>query len=143
MVMKHFGGHHFRLYNAGVNFDPLALYPPVEFPVSRGTPMISPWVQWDHAQSWQVPTLDQFMGSSGAGASAVFEIDVSPESKDRYLVGHKIDGRVLFPATGYLVLAWRALAKMRGELYEEMPVVFSDVHIHRATILPKTGMVQQ
>merc|ERR1719445_384802 len=34
---------------------------------------------------------------------------LAPDSEDHYLVGHKIDGRVLFPATGYLVLAWKAL----------------------------------
>lgn len=54
-------------------------------------------------------------------------------------MGHKIDGRVLFPATGYLVLTWRALAKLQGQEYTRMPVCFSDVHIHRAVILPKTG----
>ena len=50
-----------------------------------------------------------------------------------------IDGRVLYPATGYLVLAWRALAKLEGQVFDQMPVCFENVHIHRATILPKTG----
>jgi fatty acid synthase len=50
-----------------------------------------------------------------------------------------LDGRVLFPATRYLQLAWRALAKISGQMYEQMPVAFENVHIHRATILPKSG----
>ena len=54
-------------------------------------------------------------------------------------MGHMIDGRVLYPATGYLVLAWRALAKLEGQVFDQMPVCFENVHIHRATILPKTG----
>ena len=68
-----------------------------------------------------------------------FEIDASENSTDNYLVGHMIDGRVLYPATGYLVLAWRACAKLQGQVYDQMPVCFEDVHIHRATILPKIG----
>lgn len=65
--------------------------------------------------------------------------DTSQESADSYLVGHCIDGRVLYPATGYLVLAWRTLARRLGVVMETTPVTFEDVTIHRATILPKTG----
>ena len=126
---------------AGANFNPLALYTPVEFPVPVGTPMLSSLLQWDHGMSWDVPTPERFIsgGGSGSASSCSFEIDASEESKDHYLVGHMIDGRVLYPATGYLVLAWRTLAKMSGQLYEQLPVAFENVHIHRATILPKTG----
>lgn len=65
--------------------------------------------------------------------------DVSPESPDHYLTGHCIDGRVLYPATGYLVLAWRTLARSLGMAMEEMAVMFEDVTIHQATIIPKKG----
>jgi len=125
---------------AGMNFNPLKIYPSTTFPVSRGTPMISPLVKWDHSQEWDVPNVKQFEFGGGSGRSdCEFEIDVSAESPDSYILGHAIDGRVLYPATGYLVLVWRALAKMEGQMYEQMPVAFEDVHIHRATIIPKTG----
>lgn len=65
--------------------------------------------------------------------------DINPESPDFYLIGHCIDGRVLYPATGYLVLAWRTLVRNLGVVMENTPVTFEDVTIHRATILPKTG----
>lgn len=65
--------------------------------------------------------------------------DASPESPDHYLVDHCIDGRVLFPATGYLYLVWKTLARNLSLSLEETPVVFEDVTIHQATILPKTG----
>ena len=123
-----------------MNFDPMKLFPPVNFPVSRGTPMISPLVQWDHSQSWAVPKYDEFLsGSNGWRSEVSFEIEISPDSKDFYLVGHKIDGRVLFPATGYLVLAWKTLARMKRRFYEQMPVCFENINIHHATILPKSG----
>ena len=53
--------------------------------------------------------------------------------------GHVIDGRVLFPAAGYLELAWRTLARLNGTVTDKLPVVFEDVNIHRATIMPQTG----
>ena len=129
-----------RIYNAGVNFDPLALFAPVPLPVCRGTPNVASFVQWDHSQSWDVPSLEMF-SSSGAGGSTscIFEVDAGSNADDQYLNGHMLDGRVLFPATGYLQLAWRALAKISGQVYEQMPVAFENVHIHRATILPKSG----
>lgn len=34
-----------KFYNAGFQPDIASLYPPIEFPVSRGTPMISPSVR--------------------------------------------------------------------------------------------------
>ena len=122
--------------------DPLQLLPPISYPVPRGTPMISPLVQWDHSQQWNVPTADMFIGggpnsSSGCG----FDIDMSHDSEDRYLTGHKIDGRVLFPAAGYLLLAWKTLAKLEAKQYDEFAVYFEDVDIHRATILPDNGNI--
>lgn len=52
---------------------------------------------------------------------------------------HRLDGRVLFPATGYLCLVWRTLARALDRNTEQMPVAFEDVTLHQATILPKTG----
>ncbi|XP_050392804.2 fatty acid synthase [Patella vulgata] len=132
-----------KCYINGLNFRPLNIFPPVQYPVSRGTPLISPIIKWDHSQSWAVPKVDEFLsGGSGMNSDVTFEIDASPESPDHYLVGHAIDGRVLYPATGYLCLAWKTLAKSKGKFFEQMPVKFENVNIHRATILPKTGTVK-
>lgn len=64
---------------------------------------------------------------------------MNPESPDYYLIGHCIDGRVVYPATGYLVLAWRTLVRSLGVAMDTTPVTFDDVTIHRATILPNMG----
>ncbi|XP_070581121.1 fatty acid synthase-like [Ptychodera flava] len=118
------------------------IFPKVDYPVSRNTPSIAPLIQWDHSQQWDVPTASQFTSGSGQTNAVVsFTVDIGTESPDSYLVGHCIDGRVLYPATGYLVLAWRTVAKLRGLPYEQLPVIFEDVTIHRATILPSQGQV--
>lgn len=41
-----------RLHNSKVDLDVNALYPPVEYPVSRGTPSLASLVTWDHTDSW-------------------------------------------------------------------------------------------
>lgn len=63
------------------------LYPEIEFPVSRGTPMISPLIEYDHEQNWHVPNFN-------AKKSMSFErkvtIDLSAE--EEYLIGHVVNG---------------------------------------------------
>ena len=126
---------------AGVEINPLALHKDlVTFPVPRGTTMISPLIKWDHTISWNVPKHHNMVaGDLNTKSSAVFEIDISSESEDHYLIDHKIDERILVPAAGYLVWVWKTFAKLHGQVYEHMMVVFKDVHIHMATVLSTTG----
>ncbi|XP_071781118.1 fatty acid synthase [Centroberyx gerrardi] len=141
--LEFFLSHIGKVYMNGVNVDSNGLCPTVKYPVPCGTPLISPLVQWDHAQTWDVPKAEDFpCGSGGSTSATVYNIDINPESPDYYMIGHCIDGRVLYPATGYLVLAWRTLMRSLGVVMETTPVTFEDVTIHRATILPKTGSVQ-
>ncbi|XP_027811303.2 fatty acid synthase [Marmota flaviventris] len=130
-----------KLHLAGINVSPDALFPPVDFPAPRGTPLISPLIKWDHSQTWDVPATEHFPNGSSSASATVYAIDTSPESPDHYLLDHCIDGRALFPATGYLCLVWKMLAHRLGLSLEEVPVVFEDVTLHQATILPRTGTV--
>nr|P12276.5 RecName: Full=Fatty acid synthase; Includes: RecName: Full=[Acyl-carrier-protein] S-acetyltransferase; Includes: RecName: Full=[Acyl-carrier-protein] S-malonyltransferase; Includes: RecName: Full=3-oxoacyl-[acyl-carrier-protein] synthase; Includes: RecName: Full=3-oxoacyl-[acyl-carrier-protein] reductase; Includes: RecName: Full=3-hydroxyacyl-[acyl-carrier-protein] dehydratase; Includes: RecName: Full=Enoyl-[acyl-carrier-protein] reductase; Includes: RecName: Full=Acyl-[acyl-carrier-protein] hyd len=132
-----------KIHLTGINVLGNNLFPPVEYPVPVGTPLISPYIKWDHSQDWDVPKAEDFpSGSKGSASASVYNIDVSPDSPDHYLVGHCIDGRVLYPATGYLVLAWRTLARSLGMVMEQTAVMFEEVTIHQATILPKKGSTQ-
>ncbi|XP_060866838.1 fatty acid synthase-like [Metopolophium dirhodum] len=128
-----------KIFEAGLNPKISNLYPDIEFPVSRGTPMIAPLVRWEHSEDWYV-TMYRVQDKIKSG-----ERNISISLKDEeheYLSGHVIDGRNLFPATGYLVMAWETLALMRGELYSEVPVVFENVRFQRATNIPKDGNVE-
>lgn len=89
-----------RIFEAGLNLKVSKIYPDVEFPVSRGTPMIAPLVRWEHSEDWYV-TMYRVQDKIKSG-----ERNISISLKDdeyEYLSGHVIDGRNLFPATGYLV----------------------------------------
>lgn len=61
--------------------------------------MINSMIEWDHSTEWSVA---DFSGKGSSFGEMVVEVDLGKES-DQFLAGHAIDGRVLFPATGYLV----------------------------------------
>jgi hypothetical protein len=42
------------LFELGLQPQLANLYPEVQYPVSRGTPMISPLVRWEHSEEWHV-----------------------------------------------------------------------------------------
>ncbi|KAK2585487.1 hypothetical protein KPH14_010141 [Odynerus spinipes] len=128
-----------KLYNIGFQPDIAKLYPPVEFPVSRGTPMISPHIRWDHTDDWFVASYKrQHKIVSGERTIKIFLDDEIFE----YIDGHVIDGRNLFPATGYLSLVWETLGMMLGQLFTEVSVVMEDIKFNRATTIPKEGQVE-
>ncbi|XP_046612929.1 fatty acid synthase [Neodiprion virginianus] len=127
-----------KAFNAGAQPKLAKFYPPVNYPVGRGTPMINSLIRWDHTTEWSVA---DFSGKGARTGESVIEVDLSKEG-DAYLAGHTIDGRILFPATGYLTLVWKTFAKIRGEDFEKLPVILEDVQFHRATIMPKEGSVK-
>jgi len=47
---------YFRMYASGLNPKIQELYPPVRFPVARGTPPIHSLPFWDHNDQW-TPTV--------------------------------------------------------------------------------------
>ncbi|KAK8766018.1 hypothetical protein V5799_007199 [Amblyomma americanum] len=130
-----------KLHTFGVRVDLSPLYPPVQFPVPRGTPTIGHLVSWDHSQRWTVAKWSDFAGA-GQFSEEVVEVNLDTNERDAYLAGHQLDGRVIYPASGYMVLVWKSFAKRCGKPFDQMPVVFENLTLHRATILPKSGTVR-
>ncbi|XP_052131364.1 fatty acid synthase-like [Frankliniella occidentalis] len=127
-----------KAYIAGAQPQVGRLLTPIKYPVSRGTPMLASMVKWDHSTEWAVA---DFSGKGSRSGESVIEVDVSKDS-DKYLTGHTIDGRVIFPATGYLTLVWKTFAKLNNKSMEDMAVVMEDLQFHRATIMPPDGAVK-
>ena len=70
---------------------------------------------------------------------------ISLKSEDfEYLSGHVIDGRCMFPATGYLQLVWDTFSMMIGNdhLYIDMDVEYTDVRFLRATNVTKDQEIE-
>lgn len=119
-----------KMYAAGLTVDVGALSPPEPMPVPSSTPSIASLIRWDHNQEWDVARFS----TSASGSD--YEVKIDLESEDfRFVEGHTIDGRIILPATGYMVLAWQALCRLKGVQWEDTPVTFSDVNLHQATVL--------
>jgi fatty acid synthase, animal type len=67
--------------------DVSKLYPAIEFPVSRGTPMISPLIKWDHSENYFVTQYEDHAAKS----TWFITMNLSDLEFD-YVPGHQIDG---------------------------------------------------
>ncbi|XP_063702664.1 fatty acid synthase-like [Culicoides brevitarsis] len=119
-----------KLFINGIDLPLEKLYPAIEYPVSRGTPMISHLIKWDHSEDWFVTRYDTV--KRHISGEKVFRVSLQDQDYF-YISGHCIDSRVLFPATAYLFLVWDTLAMMTKRWYVEVEVEFSDVKFLRAT----------
>ncbi|XP_039312737.1 fatty acid synthase [Solenopsis invicta] len=121
-----------KLYNTGLQPQIANLYPTVEFPVSRGTPMISSLIRWDHSE--HLPLIQ----NRGEKVLYKREISVDIDVIDEvfaYLAGHVVNEKNLFPAMGYLFLIWEMVSSLRKQVVNNVPIVFEDVNFIRAIML--------
>ncbi|KAI5631498.1 KR domain-containing protein [Phthorimaea operculella] len=130
-----------KIFVEGLNPALANIYPPVPFPVAQGTPMMSHLVEWDHTSDWVVGDFSEFFTRKIPFGQKVVQFYMVDDQHD-YLKGHTIDDRVIFPATGYIRLAWEAYADMSHRIYTDVSVVFEDVYLNRATNLPKDGILE-
>jgi pimeloyl-ACP methyl ester carboxylesterase len=174
-VLEHFLVQLGRLYLEGVEFDSIKLFVPTTlnstvYPVPVEQRILNLFSQWNvqpEPMSYIVmrqeigTTVEQVIMNAinsinitGDIQTVRFTVDVeSLLEKESYLLNHQINGRVLYPTTGYLYLVWKALAQLRqqkttvgpisldsvfglpSELEQLPPVSFENVQIHRATVL--------
>lgn len=79
-----------RIYSEGYTVPVQRLYPEIQFPVSRGTSMISPLIKWEHSEDWFV-TKFELQRSTRSGERKV-KVGLSDQDYD-FIVGHAIDGK--------------------------------------------------
>lgn len=65
------------------------LYPAVDFPVSQGTPSISPLIKWNHDRSWAIL---QNKNNEDTHIQKTIVVNLSDEEYE-YINGYKIDGK--------------------------------------------------
>lgn len=78
-----------RLYNLGYTTNLTRLYPKIEYPVKRGTGMISPFIKWNHDRDWYCPGYTPMEVIRRGTRSLEFAI---VKEEYQYLMGHIIDG---------------------------------------------------
>lgn len=62
--------------------------------------MISPLIRWNHTDDVYVHRYDVGVATNAGEKSITIDINTTA---DNFLIGHTIDGRILYPATGYIV----------------------------------------
>ncbi|XP_029673588.1 fatty acid synthase-like [Formica exsecta] len=127
-----------KLYNAGLQLQIANLYPEVKFPVSRGTPMISHLIRWDHSKDWYTY---RYIGQRTIDKEEVIVTINVLEEEYIYMTGHVINGKNLLPATGYFLLIWKMIGWLKKQHYLDIPIIFEDVNFLRSTILSKQNSV--
>lgn len=128
-----------KLYNAGLQPQIALLYSAVEFPVSRGTPMISPLIRWDHTEDFFV--MQHSQKEKIDTRETVMSINVADE-EFIYLKGHVVNEKILFPAMGYLFYIWKMISSLRDQEYTSTPIVFEDVNFIRGTVLSEQNEIE-
>jgi fatty acid synthase len=125
-----------KLYELGLNPIIEKLYPTVEWPVCRGTQSISSLIEWDHSEQYFTRKYpDHYFRPTSSDMNV--EVNMNQAFKT-FLNDHCIDGNVLYPATGYLMLAWRRMAAFYGKTWKDIPVIFEDVQFRRPIFLSES-----
>ncbi|CAG2103413.1 unnamed protein product [Medioppia subpectinata] len=127
------------LYELGVNLSPHKLYPLCEWPVARNTQSINSLIKWDHSSV--IPRRiypERYNRGNAADMNVVVNCSIK---EDEFYLDHSVDGNSIFPATGYLMLAWRKLATDLGKLWHSVPVIFENVHLKRAVFLTQENNI--
>ena len=129
-----------KLYELGLNPTIEKLYPTVEWPVCRGTQSISSLMRWDHSETYFVRKFpDYHFRPTAADMNVPLSLNQTFKS---FLPDHCVDGNVIYPAAGYLMLAWKRMAAFYAKTWKEIPVIFEDVQFRRAVFLSETEITR-
>ncbi|KAI3379107.1 hypothetical protein SNEBB_007999 [Seison nebaliae] len=138
-----------NIYSQGININFNVLQKTqVQLPLDARTPNIASLVGWEHMREWKVPHYTDFLTGISNDEDNSFNKKLSfnyninlEEDKWKFVSGHRIDGRILFPATGYLCLVWDAVSRYNGyESTDKCPIQFDEISILRATVLTDSSI---
>ncbi|XP_065212158.1 fatty acid synthase-like [Planococcus citri] len=117
-----------RLYIAGCDLNVNALYPPIEYPVSRETPSVASLANWQHT------ILDAgvyFFDPVGSHSGDPIIVRANDDSPYHYLKDHKINNHIMLPASFYLYLTWWVFSVIKNITLGSFPIVFEDVKVFK------------
>ena len=82
-------------------------------------------MRWDHSETYFVRKFpDYHLRPTASDMNVAINLG---QSFKTFLPDHCIDGNIIFPATGYLMLAWRRMTAFYAKPWKEVPVIFEDV----------------
>ncbi|KAG5669844.1 hypothetical protein PVAND_000135 [Polypedilum vanderplanki] len=117
-----------NLFQYGIDMNAAGIYPAIQFPVYRGTQMISPKIKWNHNENHFVGYFDSKFELERF--STIINFDSEEYS---FLKDHIIDGKLILAGASYLVFIWKLFALMNSADFEKFKVTFKDIEMLRAT----------
>lgn len=120
-----------QLYTLNIPINISCLYPRVDYPVPIDTPSLHSLIDFDHTKSYKVFKYPDHLNPYAPRSSFSVKISLS-NPEDQFFSGHKIDGRVLLPATGTLMYVWKAAAWVHRIDIRRSKFLFRDVSFIRA-----------
>ncbi|XP_026815045.1 fatty acid synthase-like isoform X2 [Rhopalosiphum maidis] len=126
--LKHFLTTLGELYSSGLHFNLDIIYPPPEYPVSRGTPSLAPLVSWNHDETWPINT---HYSNSNSGYVQLCLRDKTL----RHLLGHKVNDAVVVPFSFFIIEVLKSLEnKQSAILNKSYQTIFENVLVHTPLI---------
>ncbi|XP_017298475.1 fatty acid synthase-like [Diaphorina citri] len=104
-------------------------------------PRLQEWVSLKYTDIILINSTESEVCKNNNSGQNDFEISLKNDD-DKSLAGHKINGRVLYPAAGYMTLVWKALSKSKQEWFENVGVRFEDLRFLKPTVLSPEGTVR-
>ncbi|XP_065212331.1 fatty acid synthase-like [Planococcus citri] len=115
-----------EMYIHGLDVNVNALYPSIEYPVSRETPSIAQLARWHHSTAdagiFRVDLV-------GCHSGDPVTIQINNDSKYHYLKDHQINNQVILPTSFFMYLAWWVFSVLQAKTLDSHPVIFENVKL--------------
>lgn len=105
--------------------------------MTRGTPLLSPIIKWNHKIAWKTYKFSTF------SVQSMNQIKISLSYFDeelKFLSGHVIDGRNLVPATMFLYVVWNRFCDMFRKQVEDCPIKIENCKFIRAAVMSPSSI---
>ncbi|XP_074596261.1 fatty acid synthase-like [Brevipalpus obovatus] len=122
-----------QLYTLDLPIDISCLYQKVNYPVPINTLSLHSLIDFDHSKKFSVFKYPEHFNPFWKSCF-VSKVALS-NAEDWFFSDHKIDGRIIFPATGMLMQVWDVVARFHGIKLRSSKILFRDVSFMRATVL--------
>ncbi|KAF5305398.1 hypothetical protein FQR65_LT07724 [Abscondita terminalis] len=122
-----------KMYLAGIDLNVSALYPPIDYPVSRGVKSLAPLVHWEHGEKWRAGLEDKLNYLASVREKNISLSD--EEYKEFY--SHQLSNSVVIPTSYYLAVLYDILLGTR--ITKSSDIIFENLKFKNYLRIPDMG----
>ncbi|XP_050542024.1 fatty acid synthase-like isoform X2 [Daktulosphaira vitifoliae] len=127
-----------KMYLNDLNPNIQAIYPPIDYPVSRGTPFLHSLPFWDHSNELSIVVTSIMKESS---TEEIININLN-DYQD--LIHHNFQGNCTAPPSFLLFLAWKCFLKFKNinNIFSVAAIIFNDIKIEKRVEISTNDSIQ-